>query len=71
MMAYQLLYYIRSTNSALSHIRQFSTEWNFLLFKDQLDESEQQETKEIIVPSGKFCLVENGPCIILAKFQEK
>ena len=36
-------------------------EWNFLLFKDQLAESGRRKTKEIIVPRGKFRLVENDP----------
>ena len=41
--------------------RIFHAEQNFLLSKDQLVESGCQETKEIIVPNGKFRLVENGP----------
>ena len=38
----------------------FRTEGHFLLFKDQLGDSVCQKTKEIIVPRGKFLLVENG-----------
>ena len=33
---------------------------NFLLFRDQLAESGRQKTKKIIVPRGKFRLVENS-----------
>ena len=39
----------------------FRAERHFLLFKDQLAESGRQKTKENIIPSGKFRLVENDP----------
>ena len=39
----------------------FRAERRFLLFKDQLEESGRQKTKESIIPRGKFRLVENGP----------
>ena len=35
-------------------------ERHFLLFKDQLEESGRQKTKENIIPRGKFRLVENS-----------
>ena len=39
----------------------FRAERHFLLFKDQLGESERQKTKENIIPRGKFRLVDNDP----------
>ena len=39
----------------------FRAERHFLLFKDQLEESVCQKTKENIIPRGKFRLVENDP----------
>ena len=39
----------------------FRAERHFLLFKDQLAESGRQNTKENIIPHGKFRPVENGP----------
>ena len=39
----------------------FRAERHFLLFKDQLAESGRQKTEEILIPRGKFRLVENGP----------
>ena len=38
----------------------FRAERHFLLFKDQLAESGRQNTKENIIPHGKFRLVEIG-----------
>ena len=38
----------------------FRRERHFLLFKDRLEESGCQKTKENIIPLGKFRLVENG-----------
>ena len=39
----------------------FCAERHFLLFKDELAESEHQKTKENIIPRGKSRLVENDP----------
>ena len=39
----------------------FRAERHFILFKDQLEESGHQNTKENIIPRGKFRLVENDP----------
>ena len=39
----------------------FREERHFLLFKDQLVESERQKTKENIISHGKLRLVDNGP----------
>ena len=41
-------------------LRPFSIGQNFLLFEDKLAEGMHQKTKEIIVPRGKFCIVENS-----------
>ena len=38
----------------------FRAERHFLLFKDQLAENGRQKTKENIIPSRKFHLVENS-----------
>ena len=49
----------------LAVLRPFSTGRNFprgvtfLVFKYELAESGRQNTKENIIPRGKFCLVEN------------
>ena len=49
----------------------FRAERNFLLFKDQLAESERQKTKENIIPRGKFCPVENNPKDQLAESERQ
>ena len=41
--------------------RIFRKEQHFLLFKDQLAESEREKTNENIIPKGKFRPVENDP----------
>ena len=40
--------------------RTFRSEQNFLLFEDKLAEGMRQKIKEIIIPGGKFHLVENS-----------
>ena len=59
-----LFYAARSGRARKGHFplgRIFRAERHFLLFKDQLAESERQKTKENIIPRGKFRPVENGP----------
>ena len=55
---------VRSQTCSKGHFRPgglFRAERHFLLFKDQLEVSRHQKTKQNIIPHGKFRLVENGP----------